>query len=142
MQQEYYSLPFSVDRLMNRQEHAKCTLEQSVTENLHLLLTTAFGEFPADEAFGCSIWDNDFDNLTSTPKIKEIIRQSILQSVSQYEQRLDKVRVELVIRQEELPEVKGRRMKKRIEIIITGILRLTNDRFKKGYSFFVGPLSY
>jgi len=142
MPQEYYSLPLVVERLMRQQEHPKCTLQQSIDHNLHLLLTTAFGEFPADEEFGCSIWDNDFDNLTSAPKIKESIRQSILYSVTQHEKRLSKPRVELIIQQEELPEYKGRIVKKRIEITIMGILNLTNEKFTYRDSFFMGPLSY
>lgn len=142
MQQEYYSFPLDVERLMRRLEHPRITLQQSVVQNLHVLLTTAFGEFPADEQFGCSIWDNDFDNLTSAPRIKESMRQSVLQSVLQYEKRLGKPRVELTLQQEEMPEVKGRRVKKRIEIVISGILQLTNEKFTYRDSFFVGPLSY
>jgi phage baseplate assembly protein W len=148
MQRDYYTLPLSLDKLIEQHDdlhhpqHPRCSLEQSVWENLRLLVTTAFGEFPADAAYGCSIWDNDFDNITSAPKIKENIRQSILQSVQEYEKRLGKVRVELLIQQEELPEIKGRRVKKRIEITITGVLQLTNEPFTYRDGFFVGPLSY
>lgn len=142
MPQEYYSLPLAVDRLMLRQEHPKCSLQQSVAQNLHLLLTTAFGEFPGDEQFGCSIWDNDFDNITSAPKQKEQMRQSILLSVQRYEKRLSKVRIELMMQQEELPDINGKRIKKRIDVSVTGTLNLTNDKFMRKYSFFVGPLSY
>lgn len=142
MQQEYYAFPLDVERLMRRQEHPRISLHQSVVQNLHVLLTTAFGEFPADDQFGCSIWDSDFDNLTSAPRVKESMRQSIQQSVLQYEKRLQKPRVELTLQQEEMPELKGRRVKKRIEVVISGILQLTNERFTYRDSFFVGPLSY
>jgi phage baseplate assembly protein W len=142
MPQEYYSLPLAVDRLMLRQKHPRCTLQQSVAQNLHLLLTTAFGEFPGDEQFGCSIWDNDFDNITSAPKQKEQMRQSIKLSVQRYEKRLDKVRIELMMQQEELPDFNGKRIKKRIDVTVTGTLKLTDDKFTRKYSFFVGPLSY
>jgi len=142
MLKDYYTLPLSLDKLIHHYEHTRCTLQQSVMQNLHLLLTTAFGEFPADESFGCGIWDNDFDNLTSAPKIKEHMRQSILQAVLEHEKRLGRVRVELFIQQEELPEAKGRRVKKRIEITIKGILQLTNEDFTYRDSFFLGPLSY
>ena len=111
-------------------------------QHLHLLLTTAFGEFPAEEGFGCSIWDNDFDNLASPHKTKELIRQSLLQSIRDHEKRLGNVRVELLIRQEELPDGNGTRVKKRIEITITGIIQLTNEKFGYKDSFFIGPLSY
>jgi len=146
MQQEYYSLPFvfdfAFDKMMERQEHPKCSLQQSIMQHLHLLLTTAFGEFPGETGFGCSIWDNDFDNLTSPHKTKELIRQSLLQSIKEHEKRLGNVRVELIIRQEELPDGNGIRVKKRIEITITGTIQLTNEKFGYKDSFFIGPLSY
>jgi phage baseplate assembly protein W len=142
MQPAYYTLPLTLDKLMRQHEHTRCTLKQSVIQNLHLLLTTAFGEYPVVEGYGCSIWDNDFDNITIASKIKENIKQSIIQSVQEHEKRLGKVSVKLLIHQEEVPELKGRRIKKRIEISITGILLLTNEPFSHDYSFFAGPYSY
>lgn len=143
MQLEFYSLPLVVDRIMHKQEHAKCSLQQSVIQHLHLLLITAFGEFPADEGFGCGIWDHDFDNVTSAHKLKEFIRQSLLQSVQQHEQRLSNVRVEILLRQEEVSEgVDRHRVKKKIDVTITGMLQSTNERLNYRDSFFVGPLSY
>lgn len=143
MQLEFYSLPLVIDRIMHKQEHPKCSLQQSVVQNLHLILITAFGEFPADEGFGCGIWDHDFDNVTSAHKLREFIRQSLLESVQQHERRLTNVRVEILLRQEEVPDgPDGRRVKKKIDITIAGILQLTNERFNYRDSFFVGPLSY
>jgi phage baseplate assembly protein W len=127
---------------MHHHEHPRCSLKQSVIQNLHLMLTTAFGEYPADEGYGCSIWENDFDNITSASKIKEHIKQSIIQSVHEHEKRLGKVSVKLMIHQEELADINGRRVKKRIEITISGTLLLTNDPFSHEYSFFAGPYSY
>ena|ERR1035438_8619935 len=144
MQLEYYSLPLSLERIMNRQEHPKISMQQSVLQHLHLLITTAFGEFPADQDFGSSIWDYDFDNVTSAHKLKELIRQSLLQAIQRYEKRLSNIRVELMILQEELQERSkaGSRIKKRIDISVTGILISTNERLNFRDSFFVGPLSY
>ncbi len=127
---------------MRKQEHPKCSLHQSVMQHLHLLLITAYGGFPGDEHFGCSIWDNDFDNVTSAHKLKEMIRQSLLVAVQEYEKRLSNVRAEVVLRQEELSGGSGRTVKKRIDITIKGLLKLTNEPFMYKDSFFVGPLSY
>ena len=128
---------------MRKQELDKCTLEQSVIQHLHLIITTAFGEFPGDELFGCNIWDHDFDIVTSAHKLKELIRQSLLQSVQEQEKRLGNIRVEVVLKQEEqgVGEA-GRRVNKKIDITIIAVLKLTNERFNYRDSFFVGPLSY
>jgi hypothetical protein len=143
MQLEYYSLPLALEKVMRQQEHPKSSLQQSVMQHLHLLLTTAFGEFPGDENFGCGIWDHDFDNVTSAHKLKELIRQSLLKSIQEQEKRLGNVRVELMIVQEELAEgANSRRVKKRISISVTGVLQSTNEQLVFRDSFFVGPLSY
>jgi len=143
MQLEYYSLPLALDRVMRQQEHPRISLQQSVTQHLHLLLTTSFGEFPGDERFGCSIWDHDFDNVTSAHKLKELIRQSLLKSIQEQEKRLGNVRVELMIVQEELADgPTQRRVKKRINVSISGVLHATNEQLVFRDGFFVGPLSY
>lgn len=143
---EYYSLPLAVDKIMKkreeRQDLARCTMQQSVIQHLHLLLTTAFGEFPADERFGCGIWENDFDNVTSAHKLREYIRQTLHQSIQEQEGRLGNVRVDVLLRQEELPGQGMRNIKKKIDVTITGVLQLTNERLSFRDSFFVGPLSY
>jgi phage baseplate assembly protein W len=142
MQLEFYSLPLTVERVMDKQEHPKCTMQQSVMQHLHLLLTTSFGGFPADESFGCGIWEYDFDNVTSAHKLKEWIRQSLLEVVKEQEKRLTNARVEVTLRQEEVPGTAGMRIKKKIDITVTGQLGLTNERFAYRDNFFVGPLSY
>lgn len=167
MQFEYYSLPLRLDNLIKkaevdktgvynqeeedfrknkddyRRELAKCSMQQSVMQNLHLLLTTAYGEFPADETYGCGIWDYDFDSVSSAHKVKEAIRQSLLQSIQQKEKRLSNVRVELNIVQEELADLTGvRSVKKRIDILVKGTLLAINEKIDYKFNFFVGPLSY
>ena len=129
MQLEYFSLPLALDKVMRQQEHPRSNLQQSVMQHLHLLLTTAFGEFAGDGGFGCGIWDHDFDNVTSAHKLKELIRQSLLKSIQEQEKRLGNVRVELTIVQEELPELgNAKRVKKRISILLTAccILPMSN----------------
>ncbi|MEO8771049.1 MAG: GPW/gp25 family protein [Ferruginibacter sp.] len=133
----------SLDKVMQKKSLSKCSLKNSVIQHLHLLLTTGFGEFPGDESFGCDIWDYEFDNVTSAHKVKENIRQSLLQSVQQKEKRLSKVRVDLTVKQEELSPAGGAKsIKKRIDITLTGILKVTNEKLQFRDTFFVGPLSY
>lgn len=142
MQMEFYSLPLAVEKVMNKGEHPKCSMQQSVIQHLHLLLTTAFGGFPADERFGCGIWDNDFDNVTSAHKLREYIRETLYESISEQELRLGNVRVEIFLRQEEVAGQSMRNIKKKIDVTISGVLLLTNEKLSFRDSFFVGPLSY
>jgi phage baseplate assembly protein W len=143
MTQQYYSLPLTPAGMMRQNEHPKCSLAQSVASHLRLIMTTAFGELSSDENFGCSIWEYDFDNLTTGHKIKELIRESLYDAIGQYEKRLDGVRVDLLVRQEEIAhEVFGYRIKKKLSVTVTGVLRATNEKFTYEDSFYTGPLSH
>lgn len=143
MKPEYYSLPLSLDKVLLKQDHPRCSLQQSVYHHIHLILTTAFGEMTTDENYGCWIWENDFDNLTNNNKIREQIKQSLLFSVQKYEPRIQNIKVDVMIKQEELfARINGRHVKKMLDITVTGKLVATKENFIYNDRFFTGPLSY
>ncbi|NHE58475.1 GPW/gp25 family protein [Cyclobacterium plantarum] len=143
MKNHFYKLPFSLVGIMQKKDHRTCSLEQSIAQHLHLIITTAYGELSMDEQFGCCIWEYDFDNITSSHKIKEFIRESLSNAILRYEKRLGNTRVELEIGQEEMASQKnGCRVKKKITITITGWLNATNEKFIYEDAIFTGPLSY
>lgn len=143
VKQEYYSLPLSLDKVLQKQDHPRCTLQQSVHQYLHLIITTAFGEMSNDAGFGSWIWENDFDNVTSNNKIREQIKQSLLHAVQKYETRIQNVKVDILIRQEEqFIKINGRHVKKMMEITISGFLAATREPVVYHDRFFTGPLSY
>ncbi len=140
---EYYTLPLRPDKLLKGEFHEKCSLRESIAQHIHLIITTAFGEMQQDENFGCSIWDCDFDNLTSGNKIRERIKLSVQQSILNYEERLQGVKVDVFIKEQELnTTINGRQVKKKLDIQITATNKVTSEKFMYQDSFFTGPLSY
>src|SRR4051812_45010857 len=102
MPASYYSLPFDLGAVIKKAELPRCSLRTSVAHHLHLLLTTSFGELLSDEKFGSSIWDADFDNEDHRSKHKETILQSLLTTIEQYEKRIENVRIDTSLYQEEI----------------------------------------
>ena len=140
---EYYNLPLQLDKVMKGETIGKCSLKDSISQHIHLIITTSFGEMQQDQQFGCSIWDCDFDNLTATNKIRENIKSSIHASVTKYEQRLESIKVEIFIKEEELKtKINGRQVKKRMDVNITAVNKITSEKFYYLDHFFTGPLSY
>jgi phage baseplate assembly protein W len=140
---DYYALPLRPDLLLKGGLHQKCSLRDSIAQHIHLIITTAFGEMQQDERFGCSIWDSDFDNLISNNKIREQIKQSVQLAITQYEERLQSVKVDVLIKEQELNTViNGRHVKKRMDIQVTAVNKITSEKFTYQDSFFTGPLSY
>jgi predicted component of type VI protein secretion system len=143
MRMKYYTLPLDTDLLMQKKEHPGATLRQSVAGHLHLILTTAFGEMQPDTSFGNAIWDHDFDNLTTRVRQQELMKQSLTQAIKQFEKRIDQVKVEIAVKQEEVQSTATeRRVKKRLDIYVTARLTATSEDIVFRDSFFVSPLSY
>jgi phage baseplate assembly protein W len=143
MKQHYYSLPLRLDEVIQGQHLSVGSLEESIDQHLHLLITTSFGEIEYDKTFGCIVWETDFDNLTTVNKLRDEIKQSVAEIIQKYEPRLERIKVDVTIRQEELPaRINGRHVKKRIILQVNGIVKFTRRPYSFTDRFFAGPLSY
>jgi phage baseplate assembly protein W len=141
MPQPYYALPLRLDDVLQHKPHPTCSLRQSIAQNLYLMLTTHLAESRFDETFGCSLWDEDFNNQVNS-RWKEDIRQSIEASVSAHEKRLTQVRVRVDLVDQEMQITRtNRRVKRRLTIWIDGMLTRTNEQFAFQRSLFLAPLS-
>lgn len=139
----YYELPLKPSSLFQKNEHKFCHLKDSIAHHIHLLNTTHFGECSFDETFGCAIWEIDFDNLKSVNKLKNLIIESLEESLKRHEKRLTNIKVEVNINQEEIStEFDPNRIKKKIDLKIFGTIKSTNENFSYSEYFFIGPLSY
>ena len=126
---------------MNKQEHPGCSLKESVTQSIHLMVVTRFGEFKYDENYGFELWEHDFENITNSQAFKDLVRQSLKKVIDEHEPRLSKVRVDVQMEQVEY-KVSNRRTKIRISLMVSGVLTKTNENFQHAEKFFIGPLSY
>ena len=138
---DYYNLPLQLVDLIEKKEHPRCTLNESVAMMIHLITTSHFGEYKHDDSFGCEIWEHDFENIGNTQLYKDQLRRSIKQTVETHEPRLSEVWVDIQIEQIE-SRVGNRRIKSRIRLHIKGSLSMTNEPFVFTEQFFIGPLSY
>ncbi len=143
MSSRFFTLPFKAKNIITNKEHNKCAIKESIAHFIHLITTAYFGECTFDETFGCSIWDVDFDNLSSTNKIKTLIADSLFDSLKRHEKRLTKIDIDVSIKQEEITATKTSNIvKKKVSIRITGKVRKTDEDFLYNEFFYIGPLSY
>lgn len=138
----YYTLPLSFDKLMERQEHTRCELKESIAQYIHLVATTYMGECRFDTSFGCSIWEYDFVNAMTDVKLRDALKKSLHEAISKNEKRLHKLEVSVMISQVELSVQNSKRLKKRIDVRLQASLVKTNEPFQYYEYFFLGPLSY
>ena len=123
---QYYKLPLSAEKIITNEEADTCSIEQSISKFIHLITTSHFGEYDFDETFGCTIWNIDFDNLTSTNKLRYTVADSITKTLLVHEKRLTQINVNVNIVQDEFKGVKKHnRIKKRVDITVQAIKKQT-----------------
>lgn len=143
MKDGYYQIPLDLGRVVLGQNLPKVKQAESIQQHMHLIMTTALGELAFDDDYGCSIWEDDFDNLTTKTRMREKLRSSILTSIQKHETRIEKVQVDINVKETEVQlNTKGRFLKKKLDVFITANIRSTNQKIEFNDSFYTGPLSY
>jgi len=143
MSSGFLSLPLQLDMVPQRGLLSTCTARQSIAHHIHLILTTSLGELSSNDKFGCGLWDADFDNLSSRSRLKDSLVQALDEAIRTHEPRLEKVRTELQLHQDEISTAgANRRIKNRLDITVSGVLKGTNEPIVYRDHFFISPLSY
>ena len=140
---QFYSLPLLFTDLLKKNDLTKCRdIKESIGQNIHLILTTHFGEYKQDASFGCSIWDNDFENIVSINLWKEQVAKSVKLVLINHELRLTNIIVKTDISQQEITNSHIKKLKKKVEVVVEGNIAETNEPFYFKDSLFISPLSF
>jgi len=142
MNGQYYKLPLKLSTILEKKDMAVCNLEESVSQHIHLLITTVLGENKDDPNYGCQLWESDFDIKASNNEVKEQVEIAVRTAIVRYEKRLSQIRVTAVVSQEELNMAAGRKVKKKIKVSVNGTLAKNNNPFHYSSYFYVSPLSF
>ena len=139
MSTAYYCLPLDLASVLERLQLPRCSVRESIAQHLYLMLITQFGDTRYEPEFGCQVWEQDFDAITSV-NWKDTVQQSVEQSIRTYEPRLLRVRVQVEV--SDFESKKGQqRIRKRLEVRIIGFLLHTDEPLEVKISLFLAPLS-
>jgi phage baseplate assembly protein W len=139
MSASYYQLPLDLEGILERRQLPRCSVQESIAQHLYLILTTYFGESRYEPDFGCQVWEQDFEAMT-TMRWKDNVQRSVEQSIRDYEPRLTRARVDVTVSDFELKNV-NQRIRKRLEVTVNAALYRTDEPFAFQASLFVAPLS-
>ncbi len=136
----FYTLPLRLDGIIEKKHHPSCTLQESIAQNLYLLITTSFNELRYDYSYGCSIWEQDFEILANT-KWKDMLSNSLEGTIRTHEGRLSNTKVNLDIEEYRYTIKDTVRIKRKLVIRITGYTSRTNEKFEFAEQIFIAPFS-
>ncbi len=143
MLSSFYKKPFSFKQVFENNGLETCDLGRSISQHIELIVFTRFGEHRFNTDYGCRVWELDFELIISASMWEEQMRQSLIASISQQEQRLYEIDVEVQVTDVErlFPFRQMAEIKKRVEIIVRGKLVATGERYFFTTALFLSPLS-
>lgn len=139
---EYLKLPVRLDPFFQKKKLDTCSLQESIARNLHLLITTQLEENKQDFTYGSQLWEHDYDIHMSNDVRREMVMNTLQKQLSTYEKRLTKTSIEVNVKQAEHKLANGRQVRRRIEIIVKGLLIRSNEPFSFQTGFFIGPMLF
>lgn len=145
MDQHYYKLPLRFENLISKNKELEPSSKgESIAAHVYLIITSKFGESRFDETYGCEIWDFDFVNITNQSNWKTRIVNSVENSIANHEKRLMNVKVNLEIKEEDVPSGSSNviNVKKAVKISVNASLVETNEPFTFTQKMFLSPLSF
>ena len=142
MKDLFYKIPIDFKRLTTGEDIRKVTIEESLAQYISLIITTIFGEYKYDDEFGTVIWETDFNLLANANQLKDMIKESVHEKVKKYENRLTITDVTLGVSEDTVSYEANIRVKKRLDIVVYGVIKKTNQPYYYKSSYFLAPFSF
>lgn len=138
-----YRTPISFQNLLQKQNLGGTrNLRESVEQHLRLLLGTRKGEFRFDVEYGSPLWESDFEISLKDNELRQNLEQELTDLVYRYETRLDNVRVSARVSVEESGKSNAVRVKKRLDVTVSGNLTKTREDFEHMVTIYFSPVSF
>ena len=108
-----------------------------------MLICTRKGELHSDPAFGCEIWDLQFEQIVNQKEWKKKVVESLELGIKKYEKRIKNSSVSVILSDVEVDYHLKRytEVKKQAQIVVNARLVHNEDLFEFSTKIFVSPLS-
>ncbi|MCZ4242384.1 GPW/gp25 family protein [Pedobacter punctiformis] len=139
----YFKFPIYLGELLEGRDLQMCGLGESIAQHIQLLITTRFGENRYDFDYGNKIWEVEFENNITTAEWEEQFRLHVINSIQQYEQRIENPTAQIFTEmvEKEWPMKKFTEVRKKVTILIKADLTETKEAFSFKTELFLSPMS-
>lgn len=144
MMNKNYKMPFNPEMLMQDGGSIdRCSMAESIAQNIMLLITTKKGENRFDFDYGNAVWDIEFENAVTTVEWEAIFIKSMQEQIERYEPRVFNAKIDVHIEYVEhsYETKKHAEIKKKAKIAINAKLTETNETFSFSTELFLSPMS-
>ena len=137
---KYLKYPIDFKSLLKGNNINHCEIQESIAYNIMLIITTSFGEIPEKKEFGSIIWDLEFDQHINRRTWEETVKNSLFESISKNEHRMNLTSVVITLDEVEDKELKMS-IRRKANIIVKGIIKNSLIPFDFHTKLNISPIS-
>ena len=137
---KYLKYPIDFSSLLKGNNKNQCEIQESIAYNIMLIVTTSFGEIPEKPDYGSEIWELEFDQHINRRTWEEQVKNSLFDSISKNEQRLNLTSVAITLDEVEDKELKTS-IRRKANIIVNGIIKNSLIPFNFHTKLNISPIS-
>ena len=139
----FLRLPLNCEKVTEGEHLPQCSLKDSIENHVKLILVTKFGENRFNLAYGCEVWEFDFQRIASFNSWRDKIVVSVKESIKSNEKRLYDVVVKLMVEDEESVNDTKKTVvvRKCLRFDITAKLKLTGSTINVSPTLYISPFS-
>lgn len=140
---EYLKLPIDFSNLIKGGRVERCSKEESIAQNIMMIITSRYGEVVGKEDFGSDIWELEFNQLVKINKWEEQVRNSLIISINKYEERLRDIHIDVVLSEvdDDFSNKENVHIRRKAEITVKGIMKDNDVPFHFNTLLYISPLS-
>lgn len=136
----YLKIPIDLQSAVNGKLE-RCSYEESIAQQIMLLIVSHYGEVASKEDFGSAIWELEFSQLIKTSDWESQVQESLQKSICSYEQRLKEVNVSVILSEIDDENKKNIHIRRKAQITVTGKICSTDQPFHFTTLIYISPLS-
>lgn len=137
---KYLKYPIRFSSLLKGSKENYCETQESIAYNIMLIVTTSFGEIPEKQDYGTIIWDLEFNQHIKKRDWEEMVKNSLFDSISKNEKRLNLTNVEITLDEISDKELKMS-IRRKANIVVKGIIKSSLIPFNFHTKLNISPIS-
>ena len=136
----YLKIPVSLQSAVNG-KLKRCSFEESIAQQIMLLIVSHHGEVVGKEDYGSVIWELEFSQLVKISDWETKVQESLTESILTYERRLTDVKVDVHLSEIDSDNKRNTHIRRKAQITVTGRFGLTDQPFHFSTLVYISPLS-
>lgn len=138
---EYLKLPLNLSEGLGN-NLSRCSQEESIAQQIMLLIVSRRGEVAGKESYGSIIWELEFHQTIKIKDWEELVRESLQQAITEHEKRLKHIEVGICLSEvDEDMQHQQPQLRRQAVINVSAVIDATDQPFHFETIVYVSPLS-